>query len=593
MANRGPYEIETPRRPPDDASAAKRSRQARRRLLGLGGKGRFRRSVREPMSLPRNAQRSTVKVSFAPNRSSGQWRAHGRYIGRESSRPDPEKRGLGFDAARDDVDVSARLGGWERAGDPVLWKMVLSPENGAKMDLRQHARELVGHLERDLGTRLEWVAVEHDHNAHPHLHVAIRGVRDDGARLGIPPQYLKHGIRARSSELATRELGPRTRRDHLNAREAAIDARHVGVLDYEIERRAKDGRALDFRREPPPGTRERQVWRRLEVLEQMGLAKRAGRRWQIAEDLKPALRTVQRTRDLQRSLRDPAIALSERGPRVRWTTLADGEEVTGRFAGAVLDEASDRTHVLVEGSDGWLHVIAQTPRLERERAEGWLRNGGVVTLQGRAFEREDGARVPWVEPRSHGTLETLRAERRPTTLLDRDALRFVREEGTLPSVAGGDSGFARAWREAVRERRELLVRAGLLIEEVREEGRAHTLSRTAEAWMDDRGRDRSPMNLEELRASAEKPLRDASDTAGQRLRGSLHAIVYDRDGARYAVLDTGRQLTAIPDQASELEVGHQYEARSEAQRQGDRRRTVAWQLDDLERLRGLERDAGR
>lgn len=587
MPTREPYEIEAPRRPAsDEGSAAKRSRQARRRMLGLGGKGRFRRAAREPLSLPRNAQRSTVKVSFAPNRASGQWRAHGRYIGRESSRPDPEKRGLGFDATRDDVDVPETLGSWERAGDPVLWKLVVSPENGARMDLRQHARDLVGRMEHDLETRLEWVAVEHDHNAHPHLHVVVRGLREDGTRLGIPGNYLKHGIRARSSELATRELGPRTRRDHQQAREAAVDARHVGLLDHEIERRAGAARMLSLRSEPAPGTRESQVWRRLEVLEAMGLASREGRRWRVVEDLKPALRTVQRTRDLQRSLRDPSIELSERNPRVRWTTLGAGEEVTGRLAGAVLDESTDRAHLLVEGSDGWLHVIAQTPRLERERAEGRLRNGAVVTLRGRVFQRDDGQAVDWIEPRGHGPLEALRAESRPTTPLDRDALRSVHEEGVLPSVAGDFSRFARTWREAVRDRRELLVRAGFLIEEERGEGRAHRLSRTAEAWMDDRGHDRTPVNLEELRKSAEKPLCDATDSGGQRLRGTLHAVAYDPSGDRYAVLDTGRQLTAIPaDHTTELEVGREYEARSASQREGERRRVLAWQLDDLERSR--------
>ena len=566
-------------------------------LRGFGGKGSTRRPPREPFAVPRHAQWSTVKVSFKANETGGQWRAHGRYIARESSRPDRKNRGLGFDVAREDVDVPKSLGAWQKAGDPVLWKLVVSPENGDRMDLRQHARDLLGQMERDLETRLEWVAVEHDHNARPHLHIALRGVREDGSRLGLPDQYLKHGIRARSSELATRELGPRTRRDHLRSREAAIEARHVGLLDHEIERRAGDERTLDFRSEPPPGTRESQVWRRLEVLEELGLATRQGRRWHVAEDLKPALRTVQRTRDLQRSLRDPEISLSERDSRIRWTTLGDGERLTGRFAGAVLDEVTERTQLLVEGTDGILHVVAQTPRLERERAGGRLRTGAVVTLRGRSFEREDGRRVPWVEPHVHGTLEAMRSERRPTTVLDRNALLSVRAEGALPSVSEGGSTFARAWREAVRERRELLVRAGLLIEEERKRGRALALSRTAEAWMDDRGHDRTPVNLEELRKSAEKPLREAGEVAGQRFRGPLHAVAYDPEGGRYAVLDTGRQLTAIPNDAAdlELEVGREYEARSEAQaqREGERRRTIAWQLDDLERLRGLEQGRGR
>jgi type IV secretory pathway VirD2 relaxase len=250
-APRDPYELETPRRRGvDEPGAGRRARQLRARLrrFGTNPKPLGVRRARAPRSP--FLQRSTVKVSFRKNLGGGEWRAHGRYISRESARPDAESRGLGFDATRADIPVPATLASWEKAGDPVLWKLVVSPENGARIDLRRHARGLLGAMERDLETRLEWVAVEHDHNDHPHLHIAVRGVRDDGVRLGLPGEYLRHGIRARSEELTTRELGPRTPRDRVREREAGVRARHVGALDREIEHQAGAERRVTFARQP-------------------------------------------------------------------------------------------------------------------------------------------------------------------------------------------------------------------------------------------------------------------------------------------------------------------------------------------------------
>jgi len=527
-------------------------------------------------------------VSFRKNLGGGEWRAHGRYIARESARPDAESRGLGFDATRDDIPVPGTLAAWEKAGDPVLWKIVVSPENGARMDLQRHARGLVGAMERDLGTRLEWVAVEHDHNDHPHLHIVIRGIRDDGSRLGLPGEYLRHGIRGRSEELATRELGPRTARDQVRAREAGVRARHVGALDREIERQAGTDRRVAFGRQPAVGSPSHQVWRRLEFLQELGLATREGpRSWRVAPDLQPALRTIQRTRDLQRALADPEVSLSDARPQVRWTELAPGQEVTGRVAGAVHDEASDRAHLLVEGTDGLLHLIRQTPAMERRRGEGGLRTGTIVTLEARAIER-DGRPGIVLEVEEHGRLEELRAAAEPTTVLDREVVRLVQAPGTAQASNGPLSRFSEAWRAARRERVDLLVRAGAL--EETERARAYTLSGRGPIEMDARTQGRELTPLADLRRQADKPVREASEQPGQRLRGDLRTVAVDEHGRRVAVLDTGRHLTAIPTNQDDLELGHQYEAESRHEREGERRRVLAWRFEDLERAR--ERDSG-
>jgi len=42
-------------------------------------------------------------------------------------------------------------------------------------DLSGFTRDLMSKLEGDLGTKLDWVAVNHFNTGHPHVHVIING----------------------------------------------------------------------------------------------------------------------------------------------------------------------------------------------------------------------------------------------------------------------------------------------------------------------------------------------------------------------------------------------------------------------------------
>ena len=65
-------------------------------------------------------------------------------------------------------------------------------------------------LESDLGTKLDWVAVDHFNTEHPHTHIVLRGVDESGENLIIAREYISHGLRERASELVTLDLGPST-----------------------------------------------------------------------------------------------------------------------------------------------------------------------------------------------------------------------------------------------------------------------------------------------------------------------------------------------------------------------------------------------
>ncbi len=84
----------------------------------------------------------------------------------------------------------------------------MAPEDGPELgDLRDVTRRLMAQMERDLQTQLDWVAVDHHNTGHPHSHIVIRGVTDDGKILNIAGDYIAHGIRHRAAEIVTLELG--------------------------------------------------------------------------------------------------------------------------------------------------------------------------------------------------------------------------------------------------------------------------------------------------------------------------------------------------------------------------------------------------
>src|SRR5215467_4281992 len=95
-------------------------------------------------SIPRN-QRCAVRVTYTRNTVRGQWRAHGRYIERESAAGSDSH--VGFDRATVGIDIPARLESWQAARDRRLWKMIVSPEFGDRVDLSRLTRDLMTQIE--------------------------------------------------------------------------------------------------------------------------------------------------------------------------------------------------------------------------------------------------------------------------------------------------------------------------------------------------------------------------------------------------------------------------------------------------------------
>jgi len=274
-------------------------------------------------------RRSMVKIYYAYNRNAGGHRgkgkilAHARYLERGHGH-EKGHRELGFDRVSENVDLSAVAHDWELANDKIHWRMVLSPDDIDLIDSREHTRKVMARMERDLGTPLQWVAIEHTDKQHKHVHVLLRGVRPleldrDGKclTLTITPEYLYYGLREISAELVQRELGPRTEREYLEARSHGVEAERWTEIDRAIERRLENGVA-DYRFAAYLSERSRvrveQEMERLAYLEGRGLADSLGDNcWLVRDDFKQQLKDLQRSHDVIKSRGREHIRRREQG----------------------------------------------------------------------------------------------------------------------------------------------------------------------------------------------------------------------------------------------------------------------------------------
>ncbi|MBV9481551.1 MAG: relaxase/mobilization nuclease domain-containing protein [Acidobacteria bacterium] len=244
-------------------------------------------------------------VKIAYNRQKGKtWRERARYLTREHAQT-PGARGIGFDAEHDQIDMVAIVDAWQKQDDPLLWRFIISPDDADRIDLREHVRELAANMERDLGTRLEWTAIDH----HPetenhHVHMLVRGVRDDGRELELDRDYIATGIRDLSQSLIERDLGPRQEHEMLAARERGIEANNWTDIDRALQYRQDANGVVAYPGPPRVGQdRMRQEIERLDYLERLSLASRIGESsWRLSPDHEQKLRELQRDRDIIKRL---------------------------------------------------------------------------------------------------------------------------------------------------------------------------------------------------------------------------------------------------------------------------------------------------
>lgn len=392
-----------------------------------------------PRPLRVYSQRVAVRLTYARNKSDGTWQAHGRYLERESAAGrDGDGRGFGSDGPS--VPIAKTLDEWQKADDRHMFKLIVSPENGSDLDLRAFTTEYMGKLEKELGTQLQWVAVDHHNTDNPHAHVALRGRDQDGHTLVIPREFIRGPLRNIAGDLATAKLGHRTHRDLEDARAKQVTQQRWTDLDRVLKRVGQGG-TIDFSVPVPANAsedrkqRRLQLLRRLTVLEGMGLAKRGeGGRWAMDPSAETILRERQKANDRLKTLHAHKAVISD--PRLQLTPAPEGPaRLSGRLLGTGLDDATARPYMLLESTGGSVIYLYQTAGAERAAAQG-MRAGDYVVVNQRERTGQDGRTSMVLDVRAFGPAEQALADKK---ILRSELRHHIDRTGALPepSTYGG------------------------------------------------------------------------------------------------------------------------------------------------------------
>jgi type IV secretory pathway VirD2 relaxase len=298
------------------------------------------------------------------------------YIERDGVQPDGSPGRLEA-AEQEEIDADS----FARRIEPDRhhFKIIVSPEDGAQIgELKSYTRELMAQMERDLGTRLEWVATDHWDTDNPHIHILLRGKDEAGEDLVIAGDYIAHGMRHRAAELATRWLGPRTEREMRDSLTREVEQERWTSLDRALQQNAQGG-TLDLTGlSSAVQDREHRALLvgRLQRLGELGLAERlASNRWQLSREHEPLLRAMGERGDIIRRMQR---ALG--GERRELSTFGNTElpeSVTGRLVTkGIVDPLSDRGYLIVDGIDGRAYHIGVPSRADL----GGLPVGAIVTV---------------------------------------------------------------------------------------------------------------------------------------------------------------------------------------------------------------------
>ena len=424
-----------------------------KRGSGSAKAARGRRTVAAMRRTP-GQRRVTVMARIARHKGA-HYRAaplakHIKYLERDGVSRDGRDASM-FDAQTDRADRDAFAGRCE--DDRHHFRFIVSPEDAGDMeDLRSFTRELMADAAKDLGTELDWVAVDHWNTDNPHIHVLVRGVASDGTDLVIDRGYISEGLRFRAEERVTLELGPRTELDIRTALEREVDAERWTSLDRQLERLGQDTAGLvDLR---PGGGADPEMRRlllgRAAKLEQLGLAAREGPAvWALEPGAENTLRDLSVRNDIIKTMHK---AMGRDGGRFDVSALAlhqdiPSEPVIGRLVERGLhDELTGSAYAIIDGVDGRTHHL----RFNDMEMTGDARAGSIVEL--RSWEDAKGHDRLSLATRSDIPLEA-QIKATGATWLDRQLV-------ARDPVATGN-GFGREVRDALDARASYLETQGL------------------------------------------------------------------------------------------------------------------------------------
>jgi len=494
-------------------------------------RSRFGRGRRAAVSirLRSNARRVVMKARVVRHQGtrfrSAPLPKHMAYLKRDGVTRDGADARM-FDATSDAADEQAFA---ERtADDRHHFRFIISPEDAAELaDLRTFTRELMQDVERDLGTRLDWVAVDHWNTDNPHVHVLIRGRADDGQDLVISRDYISRGFRDRAAERVTFELGPRSEHEIRTALEKEVEAERWTSLDRALRDIADDGGGVTDLR---PGGEDDPEMRRLMLgraakLERLGLAEQIGpAQWTLKPGIEPTLRDLGIRGDIIKTMHR-AMSGADREPDIAGFAIhgdAPADPVLGRLVQRGLDdELKGSAYAIVEGVDGRTHHL----RFSDLELTGDARPGAIVET--RAYEDANGRQRMSLATRSDLTIEA-QISAPGATWIDRQLL--------AKDPALSNCGFGAEVREAMDRRIEHLAQQGMAERQGQRVVFARDLINTLR---------RQELDGAASKLSAETGLAHRPSAEGEHVSGIYRQRVTLSSG-RFAMIDDGMGFQLVP-----------------------------------------------
>ncbi len=430
-----------------------------------------------------------------------------------------------FDDTSDSVDGEAFA---ERCdGDRHHFRFIISPEDAGELqDLRGFTRELMGDVARDLGTDLDWAAVDHWNTDNPHIHVLVRGRAADGADLVIDRGYIKEGMRQRAEERVTLELGPRSEHEIRRALAREVTADRWTSLDRQLRSLADEGGIANLQPGAAIGEERRSLLLgRAARLERMGLADPAGPAcWALKPGVETTLRDLAVRNDIiktmHRALTDSGRSPDPAGFAIHGDAAAD--PVVGRLVARGLhDELMGSAFAVIDGVDGRAHHLTFSDL----DMTGDASPGAIVEL--RSWNDAKGARRQSLAVRSDLSIDR-QVTAQGATWLDRQNL------SRTPAAAGG--GFGQEVREAMAARADHLVSAGL----ARRQGQTVIFQRDLLDTLAKRELEDAAQAI-----SARTGLPHRPSASGELVSGTYRERL-DLSSGRFAMIDDGLGFQLVP-----------------------------------------------
>jgi type IV secretory pathway VirD2 relaxase len=292
--------------------------------------------------------------------------AHLRYLERDGVNRDGES-GKAYSAVEDDADSKAFV---ERGReDRHQFRLIVAPEDSNEMaDMRSFTRDLMRQVEKDLETRLDWIAIDHYNTGHPHTHIIVRGVLEEGGILNIAGNYIAHGIRSRASELVTLELGYQSELELQTKLKTEVEAERWTRLDKMLATEQHETGVVDLR--PGEGTtyafRENRglMIGRVKFLERYGLSSEVETgQWVISDRAEATLKELSDRNDIIKTMHRALATHGLEEERGIEQYVRHGARPDKKVAGRVLakglagDEMDERVYLVIDGLDGRVHHV--------------------------------------------------------------------------------------------------------------------------------------------------------------------------------------------------------------------------------------------